>query len=133
MRTYSRGHIELKSPNPEIQPAIKVNYLKDERDIERMTAGIKIVRKLTQQPSFSEYTGDEIFPGADKITDSDLRKCLIKNLASQWHLIGTSKMGPVTDKMAVTNQDGTVHGIKSLRIVDASLMLSLTAILIVQQ
>ena len=126
MRAYSRGHVKLKSPDPEIQPFIKVNYLKDERDIQRMVEGIKIVRKLTKQPSFIEYTGEEIFPGKDNISDCDLRESLLENLASQWHLVGTSKMGPASDKMAVINQDGAVHGLTSLRVVDASVMPSIT-------
>ena len=126
MRAYSRGHVKLKSPDPEIQPFIKVNYLKDERDIQRMVEGIKIVRKLTKQPSFIEYTGEEIFPGKDNISDFNLRESLLKNLASQWHLVGTSKMGPASDKMAVINQDGAVHGLTSLRVVDASVMPSIT-------
>ena len=126
MRAYSRGYVKLKSPDPEIQPSIKVNYLKDERDIQRMVEGIKIVRKLTKQPSFVEYKGEEIFPGKDNISDFDLRESLLENLASQWHLVGTSKMGPASDKMAVINQDGTVHGLTSLRVVDASVMPSIT-------
>ena len=126
MRAYSRGYVKLKSPDPEIQPSIKVNYLKDERDIQRMVEGIKIVRKLTKQPSFVEYKGEEIFPGKDNISDFDLRDSLLENLASQWHLVGTSKMGPASDKMAVINQDGTVHGLTSLRVVDASVMPSIT-------
>ena len=126
MRAYSRGYVKLKSPDPEIQPSIKVNYLKDERDIQRMVEGIKIVRKLTKQPSFVEYTGEEIFPGKDNISDFDLRESLLENLASQWHLVGTSKMGPASDKMAVINQDGAVHGLTSLRVVDASVMPSIT-------
>ena len=126
MRAYSRGYVKLKSPDPEIQPSIKVNYLKDERDIQRMVEGIKIVRKLTKQPSFVEYKGEEIFPGKDNISDFDLRDSLLENLASQWHLVGTSKMGPASDKMAVINQDGAVHGLTSLRVVDASVMPSIT-------
>ena len=126
MRAYSRGYVKLKSPDPEIQPSIKVNYLKDERDIQRMVEGIKIVRKLTKQPSFVEYTGEEIFPGKDNISDFDLRESLLENLASQWHLVGTSKMGSASDKMAVINQDGAVHGLTSLRVVDASVMPSIT-------
>ena len=126
MRAYSRGYVKLNSPDPEIQPSIKVNYLKDGRDIQRMVEGIKIVRKLTKQPSFVEYTGEEIFPGKDNISDFDLRESLLENLASQWHLVGTSKMGPASDKMAVVNQDGAVHGLTSLRVVDASVMPSIT-------
>ena len=126
MRAYSRGYVKLKSPDPEIQPSIKVNYLKDERDIQRMVEGIKIVRKLTKQPSFVEYKGEEIFPGKDNISDFDLRESLLENLASQWHLVGTSKMGSASDKMAVINQDGAVHGLTSLRVVDASVMPSIT-------
>ena len=91
-----------------------------------MVEGIKIVRKLTKQPSFVEYTGEEIFPGKDNISDFDLRDSLLENLASQWHLVGTSKMGPASDKMAVINQDGAVHGLTSLRVVDASVMPSIT-------
>ena len=100
--------------------------MQDERDIQRMVEGIKIVRQLVKHESFSTLTGEEIFPGNAVQSNKSLRECLCKNLASQWHLVGTSKMGPKSDAQAVVGKEGLVHGLSSLRVVDASIMPNIT-------
>jgi len=122
MRTHSRGKIELRSGNPADPPRILVNYLKDKRDRELMRKGIHLVRELLNQPSFSELKGEEIFPGDDCKSDTDLDAKLNSHTTSQWHLACTARMGLKTDKYAVVNNSGQVHGISGLRVVDASIM-----------
>ncbi len=122
MRTHSRGKIELRSNNPADPPRILVNYLKDKRDRELMRKGIHLVRELLDQPSFSDLKGEEIFPGDNCKSDADLDAKLNSHTTSQWHLACTARMGLKTDKYAVVDNSGKVHGITSLRIVDASIM-----------
>ena len=122
MRTHSRGKIELRSNNPADPPRILVNYLKDKRDRELMRKGIHLVRELLDQPAFSELKGEEIFPGDICKSDSDLDTKLNSHTTSQWHLACTARMGLKTDKFAVVDNSGRVHGFNGLRVVDASIM-----------
>jgi choline dehydrogenase len=122
MRTHSCGKVELRSSNPADSPNILVNYLKDKRDRELMRKGIHLVRELLDQPSFSELKGDEIFPGDNHQSDFDLDAKLNSHTTSQWHLSCTARMGAKTDKYAVVDNSGNVHGFTGLRVVDASIM-----------
>ena len=122
MRTHSRGKIELRSSKPADPPRISVNYLKDKRDRELMLKGIHLVRELLDQPAFSELKGEEIFPGDICKSDSDLDTKLNSHTTSQWHLACTARMGLKTDKYAVVDNSGRVHGFNGLRVVDASIM-----------
>ena len=122
MRTHSRGKIELRSNDPNDPPRILVNYLKDTRDRDLMRKGIHLVRELLNQPSFCDLKGDEIFPGEDCQSDSDLDAKLNSHTTSQWHLASTARMGLKTDKFAVVDNSGKVHGVIGLRVVDASIM-----------
>ena len=122
MRTHSRGKIELRSKNPADPPRILVNYLKDKRDRELLRKGIHLARELLNQPAFSNIKGDEIFPGENYKSDDELDAKLNSNITSQWHLCCTARMGLKTDKHAVVDNQGRVHGFNNLRVVDASIM-----------
>jgi choline dehydrogenase-like flavoprotein len=122
MRTYSRGRVELRSSDPSTPPRILVNYLQDDRDRAAMRAGIRMLRKLVEQPAFGHLAGEEIFPGDHVLTDDALDEALKTHVASQWHLTSTAAMGPSTDPGAVVDASGKVHGLERLRVVDASVM-----------
>ncbi|WP_138933277.1 choline dehydrogenase [Roseovarius arcticus] len=122
MRAHSRGKIELRSNDPADAPRIFVNYLQDKRDRALLRKGIRLVRELVEQPAFTNLKGSEIFPGADAQSDDDLDAKLNSHTTSQWHLSCTARMGPSTDKHAVVDASGQVHGFSGLRVVDASIM-----------
>ena len=122
MRAHSRGRIELRSNDPADTPRIFVNYLQDQRDRELLRKGIRLVRELVEQPAFTNLKGDEIFPGADIQSDGDLDKKLNTHTTTQWHLSCTARMGAATDRHAVVDACGQVHGFSGLRVVDASIM-----------
>ena len=122
MQAYSRGKVELRSADPADPPRILVNYLDDPRDRELLRKGIHVVRDLVQQPAFRALCGDEIYPGIECQSDEALDQCLTAKTASQWHLSGTARMGSSTDKGAVVDSHGRVHGVNGLRVADASIM-----------
>jgi len=122
MRAHSRGKIELRSSDPAVPPRIFVNYLQDPRDRVLMRKGIRMVRELVDQAAFKELRGAEIFPGDSAQSDTDLDTHLNSHTTTQWHLSCTARMGPKTDRGAVVDTSGRVHGIAGLRVVDASIM-----------
>ena len=122
MQTHSRGRIELVSADPAAAPSILVNYLQDHRDREAMRSGIRLVRELVRQPSLDLYRGEEIFPGDALTSDAELDQCINRESYTQWHLSCTVRMGVDPDTGAVVDTSGRVHGIKALRVVDASIM-----------
>ena len=122
MRAHSRGRIELRSNDPADTPRIFVNYLQDQRDRDLLRKGIRLVRELVEQPAFTNLKGDEIFPGPDIQSDGDLDKKLNTHTTTQWHLSCTARMGAATDRHAVVDACGQVHGFSGLRVVDASIM-----------
>lgn len=122
MRAHSRGRIELSNSDPYSPPRILVNYMKDARDRDKLHSGIRLVRNLVEQPAFSGMCGEEIFPGTDARSDVDLDSFLNAYCYSQWHLSGTARMGAKDDNGAVVDSQARVHGLQSLRVVDASIM-----------
>jgi len=122
MQSFSRGQIELRDANPATPPKILVNYLQDKRDREAMRSGIRQVRELVDQPAFKSLRGAEIFPGDAAQSDAELDEHINTHTTTQWHLSCTARMGPEADPDAVVDTNGRVHGIESLRVVDASIM-----------
>ncbi len=126
MRAKSRGHIELRSPDPMAHPKIFVNYLSDPWDRDTMREGVKLVREIVSQSAMANLTGEEIFPGKGVQNVADLDSCLNSHVTTQWHLSGTARMGSLADKGAVVDPHGQLYGIGGLRVVDASIMPTVT-------
>lgn len=120
MRPYSRGRIRLKSANPKAHPAIHFNYLDDERDVVEMVDGIKRTREMAAQRPWDEFRSASLDPDLDGASDADIARWLRKAANTEHHPVGTCRMG--TDAMAVTDDQGRVHGIESLRVVDGSIL-----------
>ena len=121
-RPESRGHLTLKTANPDDAPAIYPNYLSAEQDIIDIRNGYRITRDIFLQKAFDPYRGDQMKPSADVNVDNDaeLDGWIRATGETLYHPVGTCKMG--SDPMAVTNEHGQVHGVEGLRVVDASLM-----------
>jgi 5-(hydroxymethyl)furfural/furfural oxidase len=172
-RPYSRGHVRIVSPDPQVAPDIELNLLSDERDLQRMAIGVRMLAEVVQGSALHRHPGD-FFPAAfsprvkalSRVTPANkiltqvlgaaldvpapLRRWLIerfvtggqrmaalladeealhafirKSVFGVWHASGTCRMGPASDRLAVTDVEGRVHGVANLRVVDASLMPSL--------
>jgi choline dehydrogenase len=120
MRPYSRGKISLKSADPTAKPAIRFNYLTDERDINEMVAGIRKTLEMVEQPAWAPYRGPAVDTPGIKTADSDIAGWLRMVANTEHHPTSTCRMG--SDDLAVTDGAGLVHGIERLRIVDGSIL-----------
>ena len=120
LRPSSRGHVRIKSNRPEDYPAITLNYLSTEEDLQVAVSGLKYTRKIMASPALSRFEPEELKPGADVVTDADLERAARDLGTTIFHPVGTCKMG--NDPLAVVNDRLEVHGIRGLRVIDASVM-----------
>ena len=116
----SKGKITLRSQNPLESPVIQPLYLAVPEDLEILLAGVKISRQILQQQAFDEFRGDEIVPGLETQSNEDISTFIRSTAESLYHPVGTCKMG--NDSMSVVDSKLQVHGLKGLRVVDASIM-----------
>jgi choline dehydrogenase len=122
LRPRSRGSIELVSRDPEDRPRLHPNFLDHEEDIAILTHGIKVTRQILSAPAFRRFLGKETMPGAEVTSDGALRDYALKNTGTIFHPVGTCKMGPDEDGMAVLDHRLRVRGLQGLRVADASIM-----------
>jgi len=127
----SKGNIKLFSKNPYDPPIISPNYLSDPKDLKAIVEGIKYCRRL--------ILGTNAFKGKIKRTISDhtiahpldsdeyIIERVKNSVSTVYHPVGTCKMGPADDPMAVVDPQLRVYGIAHLRVVDASVMPTLTS------
>jgi choline dehydrogenase len=120
LRPYSRGCIEIKSPDALVYPSIQPNYLSDERDHPVVIGGIKLARRIVEAPSMAPHILSEFVPGAQFQSDAELLDAARRYSQSIYHPTGTCKMG--SDGMAVVDSRLRVHGLTGLRVVDCSIM-----------
>jgi choline dehydrogenase len=120
MRSPSRGRVHLRSKDPRQHPSILFNYMSDEQDWAEFRAGIRITRDIMRQPALAPYAGPEITPGALAQTDAELDAFVRQHAETAFHPAGTNAMGD--GEVAVVDSQGRVHGLRGLRVVDASIM-----------
>jgi choline dehydrogenase-like flavoprotein len=119
-RPRSRGRVGLHSADPMAPPLIDPNYGAEPDDIERLVLGVKLARGVLAQPAFDPHRDVETAPGPQVQSDEELRAWVRQNAESVYHPVGTCKMG--SDAMAVVDARLRVHGVRGLRVVDASIM-----------
>lgn len=124
MNSDVRGRIKIKSNDPTAAPSILFNYLSTEQERREWVEAIQCSRKIIEQPAFDEFRGTELSPGKEFQTDEEILDFVAKEGESAYHPSCTCKMG--YDKMSVVDADLKVHGIENLRVVDASVMPSIT-------
>ncbi len=122
LRPESRGEITLASADPRAPPRIRQNFLATEGDRRTIRDGLRLVRRLAGTPPLNAFAARELAPGADKQSDADLDAYIRATAATAHHPLGTCKMGPASDRMAVVDPELRVNGVAGLRIVDASVM-----------
>ncbi|MDX1434854.1 MAG: choline dehydrogenase [Gammaproteobacteria bacterium] len=127
MRPSSRGRVRLRSADPCETLDIDPNYLDTEEDRLAMRAAFKLARRTLSQPAFAPYDAGEVDPGAEVEDDGDIDAYVRRAAGSAYHPVGTCKMGPETDALAVTDAEARVRGVEGLRVVDASIMPSIAS------
>ncbi|WP_438391383.1 choline dehydrogenase [Caballeronia sp. DA-9] len=120
MRSPSRGRVKLTSRDPNAHPSILFNYMSDPLDWREFRDAILITREIMHQPALKNYCGRELHPGADLRTDDALDAFVRQRAETAYHPSCSCKMG--YDDMSVVDNQGRVHGLESLRVVDASIM-----------
>ncbi|MGX9417860.1 choline dehydrogenase [Vibrio sp. WJH972] len=122
----SRGKVWVTSNDPYDQPSIKFNYLSTEEDIQDWRDCIRLTREILSQPALDNYRDEEIQPGQNVQTDSEIDQWVRSNVESAYHPSCTCKMGDTSDPMAVVDSECRVIGIDKLRVVDSSIFPSIT-------
>ena len=123
-RPESRGTIMAKSPDPFVRPALKPNYLSVERDLDVALAGIALARRIFAAPALARHSVREITPGPEVGTPVALADYVRQQGTTIYHIVGTCKMGE--DPMAVVDSRLRVRGLAGLRVIDASVMPTVT-------
>ena len=121
-RPESIGYVRAKSTDIFVDPAIQPNYLSHEIDQRTLVGGIGLARRLLETPQLSRFVDRETFPGDGVRTDDEILHWARQYGGTVWHLIGTCRMGPATDKSSVVSDELKVHGLQNLRVIDASVM-----------
>jgi choline dehydrogenase len=125
MRPLSRGYVEARSNRPADAPAINPRYLSEETDRRAVIGGLRMARRLFAAPALKKYVVDENLPGSDVQSDDDLLNYARQYGSTVFHATCTCKMG--RDAMAVVDDRLRVRGIEGLRVIDASVMPTVTS------
>jgi choline dehydrogenase len=122
LRPKSRGTVRLRSVSPLDKPVIDNNYLAEPDDLRMEIAGLRYAREILNATPIASRISHEILPGKDMTSDAELAEHCRRTVKTNWHPVGTCRMGPDGDQMAVLDLNLRVQGIKSLRVIDASAM-----------
>tara|TARA_Y100001934_G_scaffold279236_1_gene382438 strand:- start:21 stop:1640 length:1620 start_codon:yes stop_codon:yes gene_type:complete len=125
LRPESRGHVRVKSRNPNQQPAIQPNYLSTPVDKQVAIDALRLTRKIFTARAMKRFEPEEFLPGQEYSTDAELAREAGNIATTIFHPVGTCKMG--SDPMAVVDDRLRVHGLSGLRVVDASVMPTITS------
>ena len=122
MNPKARGDVRIQSSNPLDLPLVNPNFLSHEDDIKTLLEAVKLARSVIKTKPLSEIIIEEYLPGKNISTDEELINYCKKTVKTNWHPVGTCKMGRDNDEMAVLNTKLQVRGVKNLRVFDVSMM-----------
>ena len=125
LRPTSRGQVRIKSNDPEEHPTIRLNYLSTSEDEEVAVEGLRFTRRIMRAEALKKFNPVELKPGAEIQTDTQLLEAARDLGTTIFHPVGTCKMG--SDESAVVNDRLEVHGVANLRVIDASIMPTITS------
>ncbi|MFM9938163.1 MAG: GMC family oxidoreductase [Hyphomicrobiaceae bacterium] len=125
VRPTSRGSVRITSPDPYAHPEIRPNYLATADDRQVAADSVRVTRRIISMPALQKYRPEEFRPGPEINSDEDLAKAAGDIATTIFHPVSTCKMG--TDDMAVVDARLRVRGLSGLRIIDASVMPTITS------
>ncbi|WP_321900886.1 choline dehydrogenase [Paraburkholderia tropica] len=124
MRSPSRGRVKLRSRDPREHPSILFNYMAEALDWREFRDAIRITREIIAQPALDRFRGQELSPGAQLKSNAEIDAFVRSRAETAYHPSCSCAMG--YDNMAVVDNEGRVHGLEGLRVVDASIMPRIT-------
>ena len=127
LRPTSRGEVRPTAPGPGTVPSIRPNYLSTDEDRRVAADAIRLTRRIAAAPALARFTPEEYRPGAALQSEAELVRAAGDIGTTIFHPVGTCKMGPDTDQMAVVDERLKARGLDGLRIADASIMPSITS------
>ena len=123
----SRGTVRIRSPRWQDAPAIRTNYLATDEDRRVAADSLRVTRRIAGQSALAKYQPEEWKPGMQYQSDEALARLAGDIATTIFHPVGTCKMGPLNDPLAVVDAKLKVHGVAGLRIADASVMPTITS------
>jgi choline dehydrogenase len=127
LRPKARGSVRLASSDPLAPPQVDPQFFGDAEDLRLTIAGLRAAREVLATSPVREMVERELFPGPGVTSDEDLAAHCRRTVKTNYHPVGTCRMGRATDPLAVVTPDLFVRGVAGLRIVDASIMPSITS------
>ncbi|RDU98500.1 GMC family oxidoreductase [Trinickia dinghuensis] len=127
LRPTSRGSIHIESPDPLAAPFIAPNYLSTDYDRHIAANALRLTRRIVQTPALARYAPEEILPGPQYQTEEELVQAAGAVGTTIFHPVGTCRMGTADDPGAVVDARLRVFGVTGLRVVDASVMPTITS------
>ncbi|MFJ2988136.1 GMC family oxidoreductase [Collimonas sp. NPDC087041] len=127
LRPTSRGHVRIASSDAGVAPKITLNYLDTLEDRAVAAASVRLTRKIAAAPALQKYAPEEFKPGLQYRTEEELVDAAAEVGTTIFHPVGTCKMGRADDQMAVVDSKLRVRGVAGLRVVDASVMPTITS------
>jgi choline dehydrogenase len=127
LRPASRGTVHVGSADWRKAPVIRPNYLSDPYDQAVAANAIRVTRRIVGMPALAKYQPEEFKPGSAFQSEEELVKAAGEIGTTIFHPVGTAKMGPDSDPMAVVDARLRVRGVEGLRVIDASVMPAITS------
>ena len=120
LRPKARGSVRLRSADPAEQPRVNANFFGDPEDLRVTIASMRFARRLLATEPLAGNIAREILPGADKLSDQELTTYANRMVKTNYHPVGTARMGPNSDPMAVLDSRLRVRGVENLRVIDCA-------------
>jgi choline dehydrogenase len=127
LRPHSHGTVMLRSADPADPPLVDPRYLSHPVDLDWLVGGMRVARELAATAPLRQALAGELLPGAEVTSDAGIAAYLRRTVRTDWHPVGTCRMGRADDPLTVVNPLLQVAGIERLRVIDASAMPSIVS------
>ena len=127
LRPTSRGYVRIKGPDPRTAPAIHCRYLSTDEDRKVAVDALRLTRRIASQPALAQFEPEEFLPGPGFQTDEEIIRAAGNIGTTIFHPVSTCRMGRADDQAAVVDARLRVRGLGGLRVVDASIMPTITS------